>query len=40
MISIVLIIYGIGGMFNDRVNGFGEMFLNQIGFAPIGVPLA
>lgn len=40
MIAIILLIHGIGGMFNGGVNAFGEMFLNQIGFAPIGVPLA
>jgi putative oxidoreductase len=40
IIAIILLIHGLGGMFNGGVNGFGEMFLNQIGFAPVGLPLA
>jgi putative oxidoreductase len=27
-------------MFNNGVNDFGNLFLNQIGFAPLGVPIA
>ncbi len=40
IIAIILIIHGAGGMFNGGVNAFGELFLNKIGFAPVGVPLA
>jgi putative oxidoreductase len=40
IIAIILIVHGAGGMFNGGVNAFGELFLNQIGFDPIGVPLA
>jgi len=38
--AIILFIHGIGGMFNNGVNDFGNFFLNQIGFAPFGVYLA
>lgn len=40
IMAIILLIHGLGGMFNGDVNSFGEMFLNQIGFAPVGIPLA
>lgn len=39
-VSIILFIHGVGGMFNNGINDFGNLFLNQIGFAPLGVPLA
>lgn len=39
-VSIILFIHGVGGMFNNGINDFGNFFLNQIGFAPLGVPLA
>jgi len=38
--AIILFIHGIGGMFNDGVNDFGNFFLNPMGFAPFGVYLA
>jgi len=34
--AIILFIHGIGGMFNNGVNDFGNHFLNEIGFAPFG----
>ena len=37
---IILFIHGVGGMFNNGVNDFGNFFLNQIGFAPFGVHIA
>lgn len=37
---IILFIHGVGGMFNNGVNEFGNFFLNQIGFAPFGVYIA
>lgn len=40
MLFIILITHSIPGMFNGGVNDFGEHYLNGIGFAPIGVPLA
>lgn len=38
--AIVLLTHSIPGMLDGGVNAFGEMFLNQIGFAPLGVPIA
>ena len=32
--------HSIPGMFNNGINEFGEFYLNEIGFSPIGVPLA
>lgn len=39
-LAIILLTHSIPGMFNNGVNDFGNLFLNQIGFAPLGVPLA
>ena len=39
-IVIILLIHSIAGMFNNGINDFGNLFLNEIGFAPFGVPLA
>jgi putative oxidoreductase len=39
-VSIILLIHGAGGMFNNGVNNFGNLYLNQIGFAPFGLYLA
>ena len=38
--AIILFVHGIGGMFNNGVNDFGNLFLNEIGFAPFGVYIA
>ena len=38
--AIILIMHSIPGMFNNGVNDFGNLWLNQIGFAPIGLYLA
>jgi putative oxidoreductase len=38
--AIILITHGVGGMFNNGVNDFGNLFLNQIGFAPFGIYIA
>ena len=32
--------HGIPGMFDNGINDFGKLYLNEAGFAPIGVPLA
>jgi putative oxidoreductase len=37
---IILLSHSVFGMFNNGINDFGNLFLNQIGFAPVGVPLA
>jgi putative oxidoreductase len=39
-IFIILITHSIPGMFNGGVQSFGNDYLNAIGFAPVGVPLA
>lgn len=39
-VAIILLVHGFGGMFNNGVNDFGNLFLNQIGFAPFGVAIA
>ena len=39
-IVIILLVHGMGGMFNNGINDFGNLYLNQIGFAPIGLILA
>jgi putative oxidoreductase len=37
---IILIMHSVPGMLNGGVNAFGTRYLNEVGFAPIGVPLA
>ncbi len=39
-IAIILLTHAIPGMLNDGVTNFGKLFLNEIGFAPMGVPIA
>ncbi|MCD0465464.1 DoxX family protein [Flavobacterium sp. ENC] len=39
-IAIILLTHSVFGMFDNGINDFGNLFLNQIGFAPFGVPLA
>lgn len=39
-VAIILLAHSISGMFNNGINDFGNLYLNQIGFAPIGVYLA
>jgi putative oxidoreductase len=40
-VSTILVVHGIGGMFNGGINGFGQA-LNEwgIGLAPLGIPIA
>ncbi len=38
--AIVLLSHAVPVMLNGGVNAFGNEFLNQIGFDPLGVPLA
>ena len=40
IVAIILLIHGMAGMFNNGVNDFGNLYLNEVGFAPIGLPLA
>lgn len=39
-VAIILLAHSIPGMFNNGVNDFGNLYLNQVGFAPFGVYLA
>jgi putative oxidoreductase len=39
-VAIILLIHSVPGMFNNGVNNFGNLYLNPIGFAPLGLPLA
>lgn len=39
-VAIILLVHSLSGMFNNGINDFGNLFLNQIGFAPYGVFLA
>lgn len=40
-VSTILVVHGVGGMFNGGINGFGQA-LNEwgIGLAPLGIPIA
>lgn len=38
--AVILLAHGLGGMLNGGVNDFGNLYLNAVGFAPIGVLLA
>ncbi len=37
---IIFLVHSLAGMFNNGINDFGNFFLNKVGFAPFGVPLA
>jgi putative oxidoreductase len=37
---IIFLVHSLAGMYNNGINDFGNLYLNQIGFAPLGVPLA
>lgn len=39
-LAIILLSHSLPGMFDGGVNNFGNLFLNQVGFSPLGVPLA
>lgn len=39
-VAIILLMHSIPGMFNSGINDFGIHYLNKVGFAPVGVPLA
>ncbi len=39
-VVIILLVHSIPGMFNNGINDFGNLYLNQIGFAPLGLLLA
>lgn len=39
-LSVILIMHSIPGMFDGGINNFGNLYLNEIGFYPIGILLA
>jgi putative oxidoreductase len=39
-VAIILLTHSIFGIFDNGINDFGNLYLNQIGFAPFGVFLA
>ncbi len=39
-VAIILFMHSIPGMFNNGINDFGNHYLNEVGFAPAGLPLA
>ena len=39
-VAIILLTHSVFGIFNNGINDFGNLFLNQIGFAPFGVFIA
>ncbi|WP_199138782.1 DoxX family protein [Pedobacter sp. ASV12] len=39
-IAVILLTHALPGMFDGGIHSFGQDYLNQIGFAPVGVPLA
>jgi putative oxidoreductase len=39
-VALILLTHSLPGMFNGGINDFGNAYLNQVGFAPFGVPLA
>ena len=39
-LAAVFFMHGIPSIFTGAVNNFGNVYLNEVGFAPIGLPLA
>lgn len=39
-VIIILLAHSVPGMFNNGVNDFGNLYLNQAGFTPVGLFLA
>jgi len=39
-LAAVFFMHGIPSIFTGAVNTFGNLYLNEVGFAPIGLPLA
>ncbi|MEZ0131147.1 DoxX family protein [Flavobacterium sp. LBUM151] len=39
-VAIILLTHSVFGFFDNGINDFGNLFLNQIGFAPFGVFIA
>ena len=39
-VATILIAHSVPGIFDNGINNFGKLYLNEIGFAPYGVALA
>lgn len=39
-VAIILLTHSVFGIFDNGINDFGNLYLNQIGFAPFGVFIA
>ena len=39
-VAIILFMHSITGMFNNGINDFGNLYLNEVGYAPYGVLIA
>ncbi len=39
-LAIILLFHSVPGMFDGGIQAFGDLYLNQIGFAPVGVLIA
>ncbi len=40
ILALILLMHSVPEMFNDGVNNFGNLYLNQIGFKPFGLLVA
>ncbi|HZB15340.1 MAG TPA: DoxX family protein [Chryseolinea sp.] len=40
ILAAVFFMHGIPSIFTGAVNNFGNLYLNEVGFGPIGLPLA
>ena len=40
IVAIILLTHSIPGMLDGGVNNFGNLYLNEVGFAPVGVLVA
>ena len=39
-VAFILLMHSIPGIFNNGIHEFGNLYLNNVGFNPVGVPLA
>ena len=39
-VAIILLAHSVFGIFNNGINDFGNLYLNAVGFAPVGVYVA
>jgi putative oxidoreductase len=39
-VAIILFVHSIPGIFNNGINDFGNYYLNEKGFSPVGIPVA